>query len=79
MTNIKRPRLRRAAAAGILISALIAVGPTPSSAVHDEGLFELDANVHDQDAPGDDWSNIFATPTARLLTPGSSLVMPRST
>jgi SdrD B-like domain len=28
-------------------------------AVHDEGLFELDANVHDEAAAGDDWSNIF--------------------
>jgi hypothetical protein len=31
-----------------------------AQAVHDVGLFELDANVHDQAAAGDDWSNIHA-------------------
>jgi hypothetical protein len=41
-----------------MIAGLVFIGG--ALAVHDEGLFELDANVLDvQAVPGDDWSNIF--------------------
>lgn len=53
----RRTRLAAGLAVAGMVGALLAL---PASAVHDEGLFELDANVHDQAAAGDDWSNIFA-------------------
>ncbi len=37
----------------------MAAAPWAEAAPDDNGLFELDANVHDQAPPGDDWSNIF--------------------
>ena len=33
--------------------------PTAALAVHDEGLFELDGNVENQAAAGDDWNAVF--------------------
>jgi hypothetical protein len=50
-------RLGVGAAVVGLVGASFAI---PAAAVHDVGLFELDANVIDQAAAGDDWSNIFA-------------------
>ncbi|HET6950642.1 MAG TPA: prealbumin-like fold domain-containing protein [Acidimicrobiales bacterium] len=46
---------------GVAVAGMVGASlALPASAVHDEGLFELDANVLDQAAAGDDWSNIFA-------------------
>ena len=71
-----------------MILGLMLIG-LAQAAPDDNGLFELDANVIDQAAAGDDWSNIFAgtdsaftdnpvTPTAlnamnRLSTNDNSL------
>jgi len=49
-----------AGSAGLLAVALLSAAPWADAAPDDNGLFELDANVHDQAAAGDDWSNIFA-------------------
>lgn len=51
-----------------LLGALAA--PSPAFAVHDVGLFELDANVHDQGAAGDDWSDIFANTDSSFVDTG---------
>ncbi len=58
MTKVERSRLWRLAAAGVLASAVVAVGAAPSSAVHDLGLFELDNNAVNGAAAGDDWNNV---------------------
>lgn len=49
---------------GALAAALLAVAVPYATAVHDEGLFELDENAFDQVALGDDWDT--------LLTGGGS-------
>jgi Prealbumin-like fold domain len=41
-----------------IVLGLMLIG-LAQAAPDDNGLFELDANVHDQAAAGDDWSNIF--------------------
>jgi hypothetical protein len=56
----KNRRARWAAVLAVvgMVGALLAL---PAGAVHDVGLFELDANVlDDTTVDGDDWSNIFA-------------------
>jgi hypothetical protein len=49
---------------GVTLASLLAVmglfASTPASAVHDEGLFELDKNAVAGAAAGDDWSDVFA-------------------
>lgn len=58
---IRRVR-RRALAAGsaaLLALALVAAVPQAIAAPDDNGLFELDADVIDGAAAGDDWSSIF--------------------
>lgn len=44
----------------LVISASIGFGwPLAVSAVHDDGLFELEGNIVDEPAPGPDWGSIF--------------------
>src|SRR5215218_6635639 len=55
--------LRRSRAVRVLLLFVIAIGviAVPNAiAVHDEGLFELDANTIDTAAPGDDWTTVGA-------------------
>jgi hypothetical protein len=60
LTHIGKSRRFRVAAGITLVGLLAASVAQPAAAVHDVGLFELDANVLDDAAePGDDWSNIF--------------------
>lgn len=64
-SDVARRRRRRGrhthfAAGAVVVGIVGALLALPASAVHDEGLFELDGNVLDQATPGDDWSNIFA-------------------
>ncbi|HEX2361195.1 MAG TPA: hypothetical protein VHI11_03890, partial [Jiangellaceae bacterium] len=42
----------------------------PVDAVHDDGIFELDGNVLDELAAGDDWSNIFANTDSSFVDTG---------
>ncbi len=49
--------------------ALLAA-PWAEAAPDDNGLFELDANVLDQAAAGDDWSNIFAGTDSAFVDTG---------
>lgn len=55
-----RGRRSRLVAAIATVGVVAALTATSAGAVHDVGLFELDANVIDEAAAGDDWSNIFA-------------------
>jgi hypothetical protein len=55
--NPDRRRLR--AVVALALAGVVAAIAGTALAVHDEGLFELDANVQDEAAVGDDWSNIF--------------------
>jgi hypothetical protein len=59
-----------AGSAGLLAVALISSNPWAEAAPDDNGLFELDANVHDQAAAGDDWSNIFANTDSAFTDTG---------
>jgi SdrD B-like domain len=56
--NRGRRRRLRAVVLLAIVGVVAAVAGT-AVAVHDEGLFELDANVLDGGAAGDDWSNVF--------------------
>jgi hypothetical protein len=76
MTRIVGPagsRRRRRFLAGpvllIMIVGLVLIGGA-QGAPDDNGLFELDANVHDQAAAGDDWSNIFAGTDSAFVDTG---------
>src|SRR5215204_957678 len=63
--NSARGRVRRTLVWLTAIAALATVAFVPSAlAVHDVGLFELDGNVMNEAAPGDDWSNVFAGTSA---------------
>jgi len=49
---------------------LLTAAPWADAAPDDNGLFELDANVIDQAAAGDDWSNIFANTDSSFVDTG---------
>ena len=54
---------RRALAAGAAVCFAVAMifAANPASAVHDDGIFELEGNAIDAPAvAGDDWSTIYA-------------------
>jgi hypothetical protein len=56
------PRRRRWLAVPILLVACTAMfWVAGAQAVHDIGLFELDANTLNTATPGDDWSNLYGT------------------
>ena len=71
-----RPRSNRkrlaiaVASVGVLAVSLLSSAPLAGAAPDDNGLFELDANVHDQAAAGDDWSNIFANTDSSFTDTG---------
>jgi hypothetical protein len=50
-------RLATALAAGVVVVSGIALMTTPALSVHETGTFELDGNVTDGNAAGDDWSS----------------------
>ena len=50
--------MRRLWIVGAFAAALLALAVPYASAVHDEGLFELDANAFDEAAAGDDWDTL---------------------
>jgi hypothetical protein len=74
MTRIVGPtgsrRSRRFLLGSLLLVVLVSLFPTGALAVHDAGLFELDANVLDDAAAGDDWSNIFANTDSAFTDTG---------
>ena len=53
-----RSGMRRLWIVGAFAAALLALAVPYASAVHDEGLFELDANAFDEAAAGDDWDTL---------------------
>ena len=69
----RRTSRRRVTALGsvlVLAVAFLAGSPGAVAAPDDNSLFELDGNVHDQAAAGDDWSNIFAGSDSAFTTTG---------
>jgi hypothetical protein len=64
-----RRRLRRTSAIGVSVLALAAIYTLPASAVHKEGIFQLDRNATTVENPtklGDDWDVVCKTATADL-------------
>jgi hypothetical protein len=61
-----------AALALTLIGAALPFPGLPAAAVHDVGLFELDANATDEAAPGQDWNTVSVPPasTTRFIEDG---------
>jgi hypothetical protein len=55
---------------GLLAAALLNPASSSVAAPDDNGLFELDANVHDQPAAGEDWSNAFANSDSAFTDTG---------
>lgn len=56
---------------GVAFAGLVtAVMTAPVEAVHDDGIFELDGNIVDQIAAGDDWSNVFDGTDSAFTTTG---------
>jgi uncharacterized repeat protein (TIGR01451 family) len=58
MTSGRRSGRNRLWMVGALVFALFAIIVPYATAVHDEGLFELDANAVDEAAQGDDWDTL---------------------
>ena len=59
----RKPRLTTLAVLASCVG-VFALLPMTASAVHDEGIFELDGNATAEAAPGDDWSSLFPTDTS---------------
>ena len=64
----RRHRLGLMVVLALCLGAGIALLPMTAGAVHDEGVFELDGNVTDDAAAGDDWATLFRRTRRRLIS-----------